>query len=79
MEGLIMPVKRGEVIVCVKEFPWGHFIVGEKYRVSCFRMQGRYMGVRVRDHKRERKDFNFLVESNSYFWDYFDRVKAGSN
>ena len=75
MEDLSLPVVKGTEIVCIKEHPDGHFEVGEKYKVNAYRMFGKYIGVRIRDDKRERKDFNFIKSSKNYFWNYFQVVK----
>lgn len=67
-----LPVRRGTVIECIKPgHHAGSFTVGNVYKVNAYQVGGKYAGVRIRDDKRERKDFNFKVGSNSYFWDYF--------
>jgi len=70
-----IPVEKGTIIRCIKEHPDGHFTVGKKYKINAYRVTAHYAGVRVRDDKRERKDFNFIPASKNYFWDYFRVVE----
>jgi hypothetical protein len=61
----------GTLIVCINEHPAGSFTVGKTYRISAYQVGRKYAGIRVRDDKRQRKDFNFTPTSNSYLWNYF--------
>lgn len=68
-----LPVALKTKVRCIQEHPDGNFTVDRVYTVGSYRELGKYMGVRVRDDRRQRKDFNFLETSKNYFWDYFKR------
>ena len=68
-------VKKGMKVECIAgEHHSAQFTVGKIYKVTRTRVWDKYAGVQVRDDKRERKDFNFIPDSNSYFWKYFKLV-----
>jgi len=62
-------------LMCIKEHPDGDYTVGKKYTVVDIRkmveVSDKYTSVRIRDNKRERKDFNFNPASKNYLWRYF--------
>lgn len=72
MNTVKLPVTKGESIVCIKDHPDGHFTVGKEYKVNAYQLVGSYAGVRVRDDRRERRDFNFIPTSKNYFWKHFN-------
>lgn len=69
---LQLPVEPGMKVVCIHgEHHSAFFTVGKEYTINRTRVWDNYAGVQVRDDKRERKDFNFIPDSNSYFWKFF--------
>lgn len=57
----------------------GDFTAGRIYKVNAYRCRNvagkvEYFGVRIRDNKRQRKDFNFIPTSKNYIWNYFVRI-----
>lgn len=75
MQGGSLQVKRNQKLKCIAEHPDGVFIVGKSYRINSFRFLGKHMSVRIRDEKRERKDFNFISTSKNYLWKHFRAEK----
>lgn len=73
-----LPVTVGTEVICIATHEDGHFHVGQIYKVNAYRLLGKNMGVRIRDSKRERKDFNFIIGSKNYFWKHF-RVSKGAS
>ena len=75
MEAAIMelPVALKTKVICIQEHPDGNFTEGGIYKVSAYRILGKYAGIKIRDDKRQRRDFNFIETSKNYFWDYFKR------
>lgn len=71
----IIPVDVGTIIECIAEHEDGIFYVGELYKINAHQVVGKYAGVRIRDAKRERKDFNFIPTSKNYFWKHFKVVQ----
>lgn len=69
---------KGSEIICIKEHPDGHFTVGKVYKINAFRTKPGYCGVRIRDDKRERKDFNFIPSSKNYIWKHFRPTDSGA-
>lgn len=66
----------GTQIVCIAKHQHGNFTVGATYKINAhksYTYQGgvEYAGVRIRDDKRQRKDFNFIPTSKNFIWNYF--------
>lgn len=74
MQILVAPLEKGTKLKCIKSHPDGVFTVGQIYKVAAHRMSKGYIGVRIRDDKRERKDFNFIADSKNFIWEYFERA-----
>mgnify|MGYP007135336205 CR=1 FL=1 len=75
--------KIGTLLVCIKPHPDGFYTKGKIYKVVSYRKhsyQGgwQYAGVRLRDDKRQRKDFNFIPISRNYIWKYFRLIERGA-
>jgi hypothetical protein len=68
---IVTLLPKGTELICIKEHPDGSFTIGESYKVNAHRVKGAYIGIRIRDDKRERKDFNFIPESKNFIWKYF--------
>jgi hypothetical protein len=66
-----IPVEIGTKLICIRPHKDGFFTVDATYKVNAYQVVGSYAGVRIRDNKRERKDFNFILGSRNYFWNYF--------
>jgi len=63
---------KGTSVICTAEHPDGDFTRGKRYRINAHRTSGvGYAGVRIRDNRRQRKDFNFIPDSRNYLWKYF--------
>jgi hypothetical protein len=71
----------GTRLECIEVHEDGFYTVGEFYRVNAHRYRSvpggglNCAGIRVRDDKRERKDFNFIPTSKNYIWKFFRLVK----
>lgn len=65
----------GTELQCLQTHPDGYFKVGDIYKVCGYRTTEKYRGIRIRDSRRERKDFNFITASKNYVWKYFTRVQ----
>ncbi|MNP04854.1 hypothetical protein D3C76_967880 [compost metagenome] len=63
-----MTVPVGTLLICIQSHPDGLFTQGQIYKVNALGKRG---GVRIRDDKRERKDFNYIPTSKNYIWAYF--------
>lgn len=70
-------IKKNTRLICKVAHPHGNFTVDNVYKVDSHRLRDvpggglEYAGVRVRDDRRQRKDFNFIPESPNFIWDYF--------
>lgn len=69
----------GTLLQCKKPHEDGNFTIGKTYKVNAHRYRSvpggvEYVGVRIRDDKRQRKDFNFIPTSKNYIWKYFKSV-----
>lgn len=71
MNSLQLPVAKGEIVTCIKKHPDGIYTVGKDYKINSYQVVGNYAGVRIRDDRRERKDFNFIPTSRNYIWKHF--------
>lgn len=61
----------GTILVCIQAHPDGRYTVNDTYKVNAYQVVENYTGVRIRDDRRERKDFNFIPSSKNYVWKYF--------
>jgi len=66
----------GLELICIKDFPDGDFTIGNEYRINAHRVKSvpggvNYVGFRIRDDKRQRKDFNLIPASKNYLWRFF--------
>lgn len=71
MDQIQIPVEVGEILICIKKHEDGIYTLDKEYRVASYQVWEGYAGIRLRDDKRERKDFNFIVTSKNYLWKYF--------
>lgn len=74
MKDVKLPVAIGDEVICIKEHPDGHFTLNRIYKINAYQVVGKYAGVRIRDDRRERKDFNFIPTSKNYLWKCFKLV-----
>lgn len=52
------------------------FTIGKTYKISAYQVLGKYDRLRIRDDKRQRRDFNFIPTSKNYIWNYFQLKEA---
>lgn len=61
----------GAPVICTVLHPDGNFTIGKSYKISSYQVVGKGAGIRIRDDKRQRRDFNFIPTSKNFIWDYF--------
>lgn len=67
---------KDTLLECIVAHEDGSYTVGKRtYRVASHQVVGNYAGIRLRDDRRQRKDFNFIPTSKNYIWKYFKLVK----
>ncbi|MMZ45227.1 hypothetical protein D3C76_403860 [compost metagenome] len=68
-------IEKGTLLICTVPHPDGDFTRGKVYKVNAIskskKYKGTYVSIRVRDDKRQRKDFNLIPTSKNYIYSHF--------
>lgn len=69
-----MNIEQGSLLKCYVAHPDGNFTVGRTYKVNSYQVGVSSVRIRIRDNKRQRRDFNLLETSRNYLWNYFSPI-----